>query len=383
MNETNGEGSPPEEGSISATETASEEAVASEEAAPPAEVAPAAKESKKSPGFFSDPAAQKMMIYLIVVLNAALVVVGSLLPWLDEGKISDLNRLWSTVVGDLVQGYGLLTFVFGAALIAALIIKRDNSCLHLYLASAAFWAVFAFVLGPNKEEEAGVWMALSGSAVVVFVLLTHQLGEWMSEIKAGKDEAQNEDEAPAEAVAEDKAAVNKRALNAGLANLAGIGALLSTLNWDWIRFPSNAPEEFLRFFDIDRSIGAFDKPLRMALIIFAWSIVVIVGSIIVLQEPNYKKTMPNLFKAIRVSWTLAGIAICVVSGGLLLTEVFWGGSEVGGFLEGPFLELVLVGESGAFLAGPFVAFIAGVLLLVASRSEWKSDCSSETSQTTP
>lgn len=370
MNETNGEGSPPEEGSISATETASEEAVASEEATPPAEVAPAAKESKKSPGFFADPAAQKMMIYLIVVANAALVVVGSLLPWLDEGKISELNRLWSRVVGDLVQGYGLLTLVFGAALVAALIIKKDNSCLHLYLASAAFWAVFAFVLGPNKEEEAGVWMALSGSAVVVFVLLTHQLGEWMSEIKAGKNEVLNEDEtadeAPAEAVAEDKAAVNKRALNAGLANLAGIGALLSTLNWDWIRFPSNAPEEFLRFFDINRSIGAFDKPLRMALIIFAWSIVVIVGSIIVLQEPNYKKTMPNLFKAIRVSWTLAGIAICVVSGGLLLAEVFWSGNG-----------------AGAFLKGPFVAFIAGVLLLVASRSEWKSDCSSETSQTTP
>ena len=360
MNETNGEGSPPEEGSISATETASEEA------APPAEVAPAAEESKKSPGFFSDPAAQKMMIYLIVVANAALVVVGSLLPWLDEGKISDINRLWSTVVGDLVSGYGLLTLVFGAALISALIIKKDNSCLHLYLASAAFWAVFAFVLGPNKEEEAGVWMALSGSAVVAFVLLTHQLGEWMSEIKAGKDEVQNEDEAPDEVPAEDRAAVNKRALNAGLANLAGIGALLSTLLWDWIRFPSNTPEGFFDFFDINRSVGAFDKPLRMTLIIFVWSIVVIVGSIIVLQERSYKKSMPNLFKAIRVSWTLAGIAICVVSGGLVLTEVFWGGSG-----------------AGAFMKGPFVAFIAGVLLLVASRSEWKSDCSSETSPTTP
>lgn len=352
MNETNGEGSPPEEGSISATETASEGA------APPA-----AEKSKKSLGFFSDPAAQKMMIYLIVVANAALVVVGSLLPWLDEGKISDMNRLWSTVVGDLVPGYGLPTLVFGTALFVALILNKGNSCLHLYLASAAFWAVFAFVLGPNKEEEAGVWLALSGSAVVVFVLLTHQLGEWMSEIRQTKP---NEEETSAEDAIEDAAALNKRTMNAGLASFAGVGALLSTLLWDWIRFPSNTPEGFFGFFDINRSVGAFDKPLRMTLIIFVWSIVVIVGAIIVLQERSYKKPMPNLFKAIRVSWTLAGIAICVVSGGLVLTEVFWSGSGLGAFLE-----------------GPFVALIAGVLLLVASRSEWKPDCSSETSQTTP
>lgn len=361
MSETtaNGEGSPPEEGSVSTTENASPEDAASEAASPAEVAAPEeASASEKAKRFFADPAAQKMMIYVIVVINAALVVVGSLLPWLDEGKISDINRLWSTVVGDLVQGYGLLTLIFGAALVAALIVKKDNSCLHLYLGSAAFWAVLAFVFGPNKEEEAGVWMALSGSAVVVFVLLTHQLGEWMDEIKAGKSEA----EAPADDAAEDKAAITKRALNAGLANLAGVGALLSTLQWDWIRFPSNAPDRFLEFFDISRSIGAFDKPLRMTLIVFVWSIIVILSSIIVLQEPNYKKPMPNLFKAIRVSWTLAGIAICVVSGGLLLTEVFWSG-----------------GGAGSLMEGPFVAFIAGVLLLYASRSEWKSDCSAEAS----
>ena len=347
MSETtaNGEGSPPEEGSMSTTENASPAKVAAPEEA---------SASGKAKRFFADPAAQKMMIYLIVMVNAALVVVGSLLPWLDEGKISDINRLWSTAVGDLAQGYGLLTLVFGVALVAALIVKRDNSCLHLYLGTAAFWAVFAFVLGPNKEEEAGVWMALSGSAVVAFVLLTHQLGEWMNEIKEGKSEAQsgNGDSA------EDKAAVNKRAMNAGLANLAGVGALLSTLQWDWIRFPSNAPDGFLDFFDISRSVGAFDKPLRMTLIVFVWSIVVILSSIITLQEPNYKKPMPNLFKAIRVSWTLAGIAICAVSGGLMLTEVFWGDSGAGALQE-----------------GPFVAFISGVLLLYASRSEWaKPEC---------
>lgn len=361
MNETttNGEGSPPEEGSVSTTENASP-SDATSEAVSPADVAAPEEASapEKAKRFFADPAAQKMMIYLIVLINAALVVVGSLLPWLDEGKISDINRLWPTVVGDLAQGYGLLTLVFGVALLAALIVKRDNSCLHLYLGSAAFWAVWAFVLGPNKEEEAGVWMALSGSAVVAFVLLMHQLGEWMGEIKAGKNEA----EASAEDAVEDADAIKKRAANTGLVSLAGVGALLSTLQWDWIRFPSNAPDGFLDFFDISRSIGAFDKPLRMTLIIFVWSIIVIVGSIIVLQEPNYKKPMPNLFKAIHVSWALAGIAICVVSGGLMLTEVFWSGSGAGSFME-----------------GPFVAFIAGILLLYASRSEWKSGCSTEAS----
>ena len=320
-------------------------------------------EAPKSPGFFSDPAAQKMMIYLIVVINAVLMIVGILLPWLDENKISRINALWSAVVGELVPAYGLPAFVFGAALLAALIVKRDNSCLHLYLASAVFWAMLSFVLGPNAEEETGVWLALSGSAVIVFVLMTHQLGEWMSEIKAGKGEAQ------AKEADEDSAAINQRTANAGLASLAGVGALLSTLLWDWIRLPIDTPQSFLDFLDINRSISAFDKPLRMTLIIFAWSIVVIIGSIIVLQERSYKKPMPNLFKAIRVSWAFAGIAIFVVSGGLVLPEVFWEG-----------------GGTGAYQEGPFVALMASILLLYASRSEWKSwksDCSSETSQTTP
>lgn len=340
MNETNEEVSP----------------LAPESLAPESASEASASEVPKAPGFFADPVAQKMMIYLIVLINAALVVVGSLLPWLDENKISEVNSLWWTVVGDLVPGYGAPTFAFGAALLAALIVKKDNFCLHLYLASAAFWAMLSFVLGPNKEEEVGVWLALSGSAVIVFVLLTHQLGEWMSEIKAGGGKAQ--DEAGEETdKAENSTAINRRTANAALAGLAGVGALLSTLLWDWIRFPSDAPQRFLDIFEINRSISAFDKPLRMTFIIFVWSIVVIVGSIIVLQERSYKKPMPNLFKAIRVSWVLAGIAICVVSGGLMLPGVFWEGG------------------AGALLEAPVVAFVSGILLLVASRSEWKSDCS--------
>ena len=229
--------------------------------------------------------------------------------------------------------------------------KKSSSCLHLYLASGAFWAVLAFVLGPNTDEKTGVWLALSGSAVVVFVLLTHQLGEWMNEIKTAKNDEEEEE-------AKDPCAIHKRTANAGLAGLAGAGALLSTLLWDWVRLPANTPPEFLNLLDINRGVAAFDKPLRMTLIIFIWSIVVIVGSIIVLQERSYKKSMLNLFKAIRVSWTLAGIAICTVSGGLVLSEVFWQNS------------------ASSFLEGPFVAFVSGALLLYASRSEWRTDCSS-------
>ena len=342
MNEINGEGSPPEEGSMEEVASAAEASVA------PSELPEKAKRS------LANPEVQKMMIYLIVMINAALLVVGSLLPWLSGNNIDP----WSLVVGDLVSGYGLPTFIFGASLLATLIVKKSSSCLHLYLASGAFWAVLAFVLGPNTDEKTGVWLALSGSAVVVFVLLTHQLGEWMNEIKTAKNDEEEEEAEEAK----DPCAIHKRTANAGLAGLAGVGALLSTLLWDWIilRLPANVSQEsFLNYFDIDLQISAFDKPLRMTLIIFIWSIVVIVGSIIVLQERSYKKSMLNLFKAIRVSWTLAGIAICTVSGGLVLSEVFWGRDSFGSFLE-----------------GPFVAFVSGALLLYASRSEWRTDCSS-------
>ena len=338
MNEINGEGSPPEEGSMEEVASAAEASVA------PSELPEKAKRS------LANPEVQKMMIYLVVMINSALLVVGSLLPWLSGNNIDP----WSLVVGDLVSGYGLPTFIFGASLLATLIVKKSSSCLHLYLASGAFWAVLAFVLGPNTDEKTGVWLALSGSAVVVFVLLTHQLGEWMNEIKTAKNDEEEEEAEEAK----DPCAIHKRTANAGLAGLAGAGALLSTLLWDWVRLPANTPPEFLNLLDINRGVAAFDKPLRMTLIIFIWSIVVIVGSIIVLQERSYKKSMLNLFKAIRVSWTLAGIAICTVSGGLVLGEVFWQNS------------------AGSFLEGPFVAFVSGALLLYASRSEWRTDCSS-------
>ncbi len=378
MNETNGESSPPEEGSIATTDsptkditpeatsegetaaTSEGETVATSEEAAPSELPEKTKRS------LANPEMQKMIIYLIVMISAALVVVGSLLPWLpgtyinawsQAGSLADNIDPWSLVVGDLVSGYGLPTFIFGASLLATLILKKSNSCLHLYLASGAFWAVLAFVLGPNTDEKAGVWLALAGSAVGVFVLLTHQLSEWMNEIKTAKND--EEEEEAEEEEAEDPSAIHKRTANAVLATLAGVGAILSTFLWNWIALPSNASDTFLNYFDIDLQISAFDKPLRMTLIIFIWGIIATLGSLIVLQERSYKKPMQNLFKAIRVSWTLAGIAICTVSGGIVLSEVFWGRDSLGSFLE-----------------GPFVAFVSGALLLYASRSEWRTDCSS-------
>ena len=75
MNEINGEGNPPEEGSMEEVASAAEASVA------PSELPEKAKRS------LANPEVQKMMIYLIVMINAALLVVGSLLPWLSGNNI--------------------------------------------------------------------------------------------------------------------------------------------------------------------------------------------------------------------------------------------------------------------------------------------------------
>jgi len=365
------------------------------------------------------PAAKKMLSSLMVMAGAALIVVGSLLPWLSD----DME---TTVVGNLEGGYGLLALIFGLALFAS-ILRKKGACTHSYLAFGAFWAVIAFVLGPNRDEAVGVWLTLAGAILILVVIEYQDIKEMLQKAKSSMSEKAEHQEAShnaedaAEKPTEDTAAVNKRAANAGLAFLAGLGALLSTFLWDWVnlgrgiarnisqnlqdlvggeriqdwlgrgwRQGSEGPaglewgggsgirdwlgdiggaglmdwlgtadgsqlSDLLRALRIggDQQLSGFDEPLRMVLIIFGFSILVLVGALVSLQERSFSRPMPGLLKAIRTSWVLAGIAICTVSGGILLGNVFWNDLAGGGLRE-----------------GPFIAFLSGILLLCASRSEW-------------
>ena len=339
------------------------------------------------------PAAKKMLSSLLVMAGAALVVVGSLLPWLSDDNEE------TTVIGNLEAGYGLLALIFGLALFAS-ILRKKGACTHSYLAFGALWAAIAFVLGPNSGEAAGVWLTLAGAALILVVIEYQDIREMllsarskMSE-KTEHQEAAHNAEDSAEKSADDAAEVNKRAANSGLALLAGLGALLSTFLWDWVNLGRSAAQDVLQnvqdlvgdfgiqdlldnlgidqilnllgglggnglsdlledLIGRDEQLSGFDEPLRMVLIIFGFSILVLVGALVSLQERSFSRPMPGLLKTIRMSWVLAGIAICTVSGGVLLGNLFWNDLTGGGLRE-----------------GPFIAFLSGILLLCASRSEW-------------
>lgn len=339
------------------------------------------------------PAAKKMLSLLLVMAGAALVVVGSLLPWLSDDNEE------TTVIGNLEAGYGLLALIFGLALFAS-ILRKKGACTHSYLAFGALWATIAFVLGPNSGEAAGVWLTLAGAALILVVIEYQDIREKllrarskMSE-KAEHQEAAHNAEDSTEKSGDDAAEVNKRAANSGLALLAGLGALLSTFLWDWVNLGRSAAQDVLQnvqdlvgdfgiqdlldnlgsdrvlnllgglggnglsdlledLIGRDEQLSGFDEPLRMVLIIFGFSILVLVGALVSLQERSFSRPMPGLLKTIRMSWVLAGIAICTVSGGVLLGNLFWNDLTGGGLRE-----------------GPFIAFLSGILLLCASRSEW-------------
>ena len=339
------------------------------------------------------PAAKKMLSLLLVMAGAALVVVGSLLPWLSDDNEE------TTVIGNLEAGYGLLALIFGLALFAS-ILRKKGACTHSYLAFGALWATIAFVLGPNSGEAAGVWLTLAGAALILVVIEYQDIREKllrarskMSE-KTEHQEAEHNAEDSAEKSGDDAAEVNKRAANSGLALLAGLGALLSTFLWDWVNLGRSAAQDVLQnvqdlvgdfgiqdlldnlgsdrvlnllgglggnglsdlledLIGRDEQLSGFDEPLRMVLIIFGFSILVLVGALVSLQERSFSRPMPGLLKTIRMSWVLAGIAICTVSGGVLLGNLFWNDLTGGGLRE-----------------GPFIAFLSGILLLCASRSEW-------------
>ena len=339
------------------------------------------------------PAAKKMLSSLLVMAGAALIVVGSLLPWLSDDNEE------TTVIGNLEGGYGLLALIFGLALFAS-ILRKKGACTHSYLAFGALWAAIAFVLGPNSGEAAGVWLTLAGAALILVVIEYQDIREKllrarskMSE-KTEHQEAAHNAEDSAEKSGDDAAEVNKRAANSGLALLAGLGALLSTFLWDWVNLGRSAAQDVLQnvqdlvgdfgiqdlldnlgidqilnllgvlggngLSDLledlvggDEQLSGFDEPLRMVLIIFGFSILVLVGALVSLQERSFSRPMPGLLKTIRMSWVLAGIAICTVSGGVLLGNLFWNDLTGGGLRE-----------------GPFIAFLSGILLLCASRSEW-------------
>ena len=343
------------------------------------------------------PAAKKMLMSLLVMAGAALIVVGSLLPWLSGDTDSE-----TTVIGNLAEGYGLLALIFGLALFAS-ILRKKGPCTHSYLAFGALWAVIAFVLGPNRDEAAGVWLALAGAALVLVVIEYQDIKEMLHKAR-GKTSEESSEHEEAEQPAEDAAAINKRAANAGLAFLAGLGAMLSTFLWDWVNLGRNTVQNILQDVpdllgdngiqgllgtlggdQITNLLGAiggnqisnlledmvggserlsgFDEPLTMVLVIFGFSILVLVGALVSLQERSFSKPMPGLFRVIRMSWVLAGIAICTVSGGVLLGNLFWNDLTGGSLRE-----------------GPFIAFLSGILLLCASRSEWaEPEC--EVSQT--
>ena len=339
------------------------------------------------------PAAKKMLSLLLMMAGAALVVVGSLLPWLSDDNEE------TTVIGNLEAGYGLLALIFGLALFAS-ILRKKGACTHSYLAFGALWAAIAFVLGPNSGETAGVWLTLAGAALILVVIEYQDIREKllrarskMSE-KTEHQEAEHNAEDSAEKSGDDAAEVNKRAANSGLALLAGLGALLSTFLWDWVNLGRSAAQDVLQnvqdlvgdfgiqdwldnlgidrvlnllgglggnglsdlledLIGRDEQLSGFDEPLRMVLIIFGFSILVLVGALVSLQERSFSRPMPGLLKTIRMSWVLAGIAICTVSGGVLLGNLFWNDLTGGGLRE-----------------GPFIAFLSGILLLCASRSEW-------------
>ena len=352
------------------------------------------------------PAAKKMLMSLLVMAGAALIVVGSLLPWLSGDTDSE-----TTVIGNLAEGYGLLALIFGLALFAS-ILRKKGPCTHSYLAFGALWAVIAFVLGPNRDEAAGVWLALAGAALVLVVIEYQDIKEMLHKAR-GKTSEESSEHEETEEPAEDAAAINKRAANAGLAFLAGLGAMLSTFLWDWVNLGRNTAQSILlnvqgllgdtglqgllgdngiqgllgtlggdQITNLLGAIGGdqisnlledvvggserlsgFDEPLTMVLVIFGFSILVLVGALVSLQERSFSKPMPGLFRVIRMSWVLAGIAICTVSGGVLLGNLFWNDLTGGSLRE-----------------GPFIAFLSGILLLCASRSEWaEPEC--EVSQT--
>ena len=338
--------------------------------------------------------AKRMLSSLLVMAGAALIVVGSLLPWLSGDNESE-----TTVVGNLEGGYGLLALIFGLALFAS-ILRKKGPCTHSYLAFGALWAAIAFVLGPNSGEAAGVWLTLAGAALILVVIEYQDIREMLLSArskmpeKAEHQEAEHNAEDLTEKSAHEAAEINKRAANSGLALLAGLGALLSTFLWDWVNLGRSAAQDvlqnvqdFVGDFGIqdlldnlgidqilnllgglggnglsdllgdlvggDEQLSGFDEPLRMVLIIFGFSILVLVGALVSLQERSFSRPMPGLLKTIRMTWVLAGIAICTVSGGILLGNLFWNDLTGGGLRE-----------------GPFIAFLSGILLLCASRSEW-------------
>lgn len=398
MNEENTTTEENAEGSSDSGDAASEELAADAERADTSPEVQATEASHpKAHRQMMSPAAKKMLMSLLVMAGASLIVVGSLLPWLSSDTDSE-----TTVIGNLAEGYGLLALIFGLALFASILSKK-GPCTHSYLAFGALWAVIAFVLGPNRDEAAGVWLALAGAALVLVVIEYQDIKEMLHKAR-GKTSEENGEHEEAEQPAEDAAAINKRAANAGLAFLAGLGAMLSTFLWDWVNLGRNTVQNILQDMpgllgdngiqgllgtlggdQITNLLGAiggnqisnlledmvggserlsgFDEPLTMVLVIFGFSILVLVGALVSLQERSFSKPMPGLFRVIRMSWVLAGIAICTVSGGVLLGNLFWNDLTGGSLRE-----------------GPFIAFLSGILLLCASRSEWaEPEC--EVSQT--
>lgn len=275
-------------------------------------------------------ASKGVIPFLLVTIGAISIVLGTLLPWMAGPSGSQ-----ASIVGNLGGGYGLVAKVFGLCLIDVTLLKKGLNK-QFFFAFGALFAVVAMLLGPHNNEAGGFWLSLSGAGLALLATAYQCFAEKM---KSGSHAAENDSSHTA------PEALNKRAGLAFIALLAGTAALFSTFAWTWIRADSV-------------NYTGLDAPLRMNIIIFVFSIPVVIGSLIALRERSFSRPKPKLLKAVRTIWVLAGMAMGATAAGVLIGKIVW--SE---------------NFDGSLQVGPFVAFLASLVLIVASRSEWPASSS--------
>ncbi len=128
--------------------------------------------------------------YLLTFLGGGLLIIGSLLPWVNFKSNAAINEFIDTSashtigVGAWGGGAGIIAFIIGVLAIGGLIKTPFGIPQKLFLGTlglGALLTVLAFIIDVNRDivelNASGIWLALIGGGVLTFQLFLSMIKE--------------------------------------------------------------------------------------------------------------------------------------------------------------------------------------------------------------